>query len=86
MKNIRQKFSPFIGWQEQCKNPKLSGNFIWTDKLGNYKSQIMYTKGVVRLLGLSGLGKTKFILNVSEIQNQNLNTCIVIVRKLNQPR
>lgn len=75
LKNIRQKFSPFIGWQEQCKNPKLSGNFIWTDKLGNYKSQIMYTKGVVRLLGLSGLGKTKFIFECfrdSESKSQYL--------------
>lgn len=75
LKNIRQEISPFIGWQEQSKNPKLSGNFIWTDKLGNYKSQIMYTKGVVRLLGLSGLGKTKFIFECfrdSESKSQYL--------------
>lgn len=59
--NIGKKYSPFANWQEQSKNPKLSGKFIWTDKLENYKNQIVQAKGVVRLLGLSGMGKTKLV-------------------------
>lgn len=62
LKNIGMKYSPFIGWQEQAKNPKLSGKFIWTTKLRDYKEHLINGKGIVRLLGLSGLGKTKLVL------------------------
>lgn len=62
LKNIGKKYIPFIGWQEQSKYPKLSGKFIWTTKLRDYKEQLINGKSIVRFLGLSGLGKTKLVL------------------------
>lgn len=73
LKNIGKKYLPFIGWQEQAKNPKLSGKFIWTTKLRDYKEQLINGKKIVRLLGLSGLGKTKLVLECFRDSDKNVH-------------
>lgn len=73
LKNIGMKHSPFIGWQEQVKNTKLSGKFIWTTKLRDHKEQLIRGKGIIRLLGLSGLGKTKLVLECFRDSDANVH-------------
>lgn len=73
LKNIGKKYVPFIGWQEQAKNSKLSGKFIWTTKLHDYKVQLINGKCIVRLLGLSGLGKTKLVLESFRDSDTNVH-------------
>jgi CRISPR/Cas system CSM-associated protein Csm2 small subunit len=73
LKNIGKKYIPFIGWQEQAKNPKLSGKFIWTTKLRDYKAQLINGKSIIRLLGLSGLGKTKLVLECFRDSDVNVH-------------
>lgn len=73
LKNIGMKYSPFIGWQEQVNNTKLSGKFIWTTKLRDHKEQLIRGKGIIRLLGLSGLGKTKLVLECFRDSDANVH-------------
>lgn len=73
LKNTSMKYSPFIGWQEQVKNTKLSGKFIWTTKLRDHKEQLIRGKGIIRLLGLSGLGKTKLVLECFRDSDANVH-------------
>ena len=45
LKNIGMKYSPFIGWQEQVNNTKLSGKVELTTLLfGTFENNIFYTK------------------------------------------
>lgn len=71
--NIRKKYFPFIGWQEEAKNPKLSGKYIWTTKLKECKERLINGKGILRLLGLSGLGKTKLVLECFRDTDVNIH-------------
>lgn len=73
LKNTSMKYSPFIGWQEQVKYTKLSGKFIWTTKLRDHKEQLIRGKGIIRLLGLSGLGKTKLVLECFRDSDANVH-------------
>lgn len=73
LKNIGNKYLPFIGWSEQAKNPKLSGKYIWTTKLKECKGRLINSKGILRLLGLSGLGKTKLVLECFRNTDVNIH-------------
>lgn len=63
----KSKFSPFVAWNEWnelMKSPK-SEKFITNTKIQEVQNSILTaitTSSVIRLLGLSGLGKTRILL------------------------
>lgn len=56
--NKEEKYKPFIGWQEQSKNNDFRGPFIWNDDLRQVRYKILSNDGIIRLIGLSGMGKS----------------------------
>lgn len=72
---IDKWYSPFVTWQNHSTKNEFQGKFEWTNALAEIKRQLLKSKGVVRLLGLSGLGKTRLVLESfrnSNMQNQYL--------------
>jgi len=62
IENIDKRYAPFVTWSNHSNNNEFSGQYEWTDALKSLKKQLNESKGVVRLLGLSGLGKTRLVL------------------------
>lgn len=58
----KDKFKPLIGWEEQKDGACYSGPYEWTQSLKEYKDAILSDKDIVRLIGLSGYGKTRLVL------------------------
>lgn len=62
LKYKSQKYYPFISLSEQIKKTRINGEFIWTDVLNERKEQIFRAENLICLLGLSGIGKTRFVM------------------------
>lgn len=62
LKYKSNEFLPFISLERQFQENKFSGGFIWTDKLNDIKEHILKNDGIVCLLGLSGMGKTRLVM------------------------
>ena len=56
-----EQVKPFMKWEVQRRGPSFGGKFFWNDQLQAVKSQILENKKVLRLLGLSGMGKTHLV-------------------------
>lgn len=82
----KSKYRPFIGWNELndlLKNPK-ADKFIESDKYLDIKLNIINptNSSPIRILGLSGLGKTRIVLEVFRPQNNDNDSLIFSNRLL----
>lgn len=73
IQNAKSKFHPFITHNEQQKGIRDTGGFIQTDELDTYQKQIRENKGNIRLVGLSGLGKTRVVFEAFKNSQENVN-------------
>lgn len=72
IENIAIKYKPFISWKDQNSHNTFKGRFIWNDPLKGLK-EILKGTGIIRLIGLSGLGKSFLVLeSYEESQNHYL--------------
>lgn len=67
------EFLPFISLERQFQENKISGGFIWTDKLNDIKEHILKNNGIVCLLGLSGMGKTRLVMECFRDNEMNIH-------------
>lgn len=58
----KNKYSPLLSWEQQNSNEQYPGIFIWTKQLEDYKQILLGDKDNIRLIGLSGHGKTRLVL------------------------
>ena len=56
-----EQVKPFMRWEVQRRGPSFGGKFFWNDQLQAVKREILENKKVLRLLGLSGMGKTHLV-------------------------
>lgn len=61
LEHKRDKYRPFIGWHEHAALKLFSNKYHWNDKLRQFESLILSEKKL-RMTGLSGLGKTRLVL------------------------
>lgn len=73
IRNAKSKYYPFINHQEQQKQLRNSGGFIQTDELCAFQKQIRDNKENIRLIGLSGLGKTRIVFESFKNSQDNVN-------------
>ena len=73
IRNAKSKYHPFINHQEQQKQLRNSGGFIQTDELCAFQKQIRDNKENIRLIGLSGLGKTRIVFEAFKNSPENVN-------------
>lgn len=62
IKRHKNKFKPLKSWEEQEDGACYSGRYEWTTKLDEYKDVILGDKDDIRLIGLSGYGKTRLVV------------------------
>ena len=62
IKRHKNKFKPLKSWEEQKDGACYSGKYEWTDKLKEFKDVILSDKDDIRLIGLSGYGKTRLVV------------------------
>jgi hypothetical protein len=82
----KSRFRPFIAWNEWnelMKNPQAE-KFIENDKIKEIKTAIqnINNSSPVRILGLSGLGKTRIVFEIFRPQTNNNNSLIFSNRVL----
>lgn len=58
----KNKYDPLISWEQQNRREQFSGKYEWTDQLEEYKQILLGDNDVIRLIGLSGHGKTRLVL------------------------
>lgn len=61
IEHMDEQVKPFMRWEVQRRGTSFGGKFFWNDQLQAVKSQILENKKVLRLLGLSGMGKTHLV-------------------------
>lgn len=64
--NKEERYKPFISWKDQNNHNTFKGRFIWNDLLKELKKEILENTGIIRLIGLSGLGKSFLVLKSYE--------------------
>lgn len=62
IKNIYNHFQPFISCEKAFNESGYRTDFKWTAELIQIKNAIQINKDVMRIVGLSGLGKTRLVL------------------------
>lgn len=75
IQNMKTKYRPFIPLSEQKKIPKFQKKFFTNSFIEELKKEILYNKDNLRIIGLSGLGKTRIVyesFNTNELQHQYL--------------
>jgi len=60
--NLKIKYKPFIRFTEHIKEPKNQERFFENDFIKDVKQKIIDNKKNIRLIGLSGLGKTRIVI------------------------
>lgn len=60
--NLEKKLLPFINWKTHKEQAKFDGGYIWNDTLKELRTNILNNKNILRINGLSGLGKTRLVL------------------------
>ncbi len=60
--NLKIKYKPFIRFTEHLKEPKNQERFFENDFIKDVKQKIIDNKKNIRLIGLSGLGKTRIVI------------------------
>lgn len=61
IENHNRKYLPFIGWKGHNALNLFRNKYYWNDTLEKYSQSIIDSK-IIRVIGLSGLGKTRLIL------------------------
>lgn len=61
IENNKRRYLPFIGWSEHNSLNLFRNKYYWNQTLEGYSQSILSSK-IVRVIGLSGLGKTRLIL------------------------
>lgn len=61
IEHMDEQVKPFMRWEVQRRGTSFGGKFFWNGQLQAVKSQILENKKVLRLLGLSGMGKTHLV-------------------------
>lgn len=61
IKRHKNKYKPLMSWEDQKRGSLYSGQYEWTDKLREYRDAILGGNDVIRLIGLSGHGKTRLV-------------------------
>ena len=56
------KYYPLISWEQQNSRELFPGRYEWTTQLEEYKQILLGDNDVIRLIGLSGHGKTRLVL------------------------
>ena len=62
IKNMYKHFQPFISCEKALNESGYRTNFKWTAELVQIKNAIQSNQHVIRVIGLSGLGKTRLVL------------------------
>lgn len=75
LENKANKYKPFIGWKEQNDHNTFKGRFKWNESLKELKHSILTNNGIIRLIGLSGLGKSFLVLKTFEDNSRNYLYC-----------
>ena len=73
IQNAQSKYHPFITYNEQQKWIRELGGFIQTNELCAFQKQIRDNKENIRLVGLSGLGKTRIVFEAFKNSQENVN-------------
>lgn len=58
----KNKYYPLISWEQQNSRELFPGKYEWTTQLEKYKQTLLGNNDVIRLIGLSGHGKTRLVL------------------------
>lgn len=66
----KNKFKPLSGWEVQEDAACYSGEYIWNSQLEEFRDVILSDKDTIRLIGLSGYGKTRLVVE-SFRKNEN---------------
>ena len=61
IEHMDEQVKPFMRWEVQRRGTSFGGKFFWNDQLREVQRQILENKKVLRLLGLSGMGKTHLV-------------------------
>ena len=70
IKNIYNHFQPFISCEKAINESGYRTDFKWTTDLIQIKNAIQSNRDIMRVVGLSGLGKTRLVLE-SLLENQD---------------
>lgn len=61
IEHMDEQVKPFMRWEVQRRGTSFGGKFFWNDQLREVQRRILENKKVLRLLGLSGMGKTHLV-------------------------
>ena len=61
IEHMDEQVKPFVRWEVQRRGTSFGGKFFWNDQLQAVQRRILENKKVLRLLGLSGMGKTHLV-------------------------
>lgn len=61
IEHMDKQVKPFVRWEVQRRGTSFGGKFFWNDQLQAVQRRILENKKVLRLLGLSGMGKTHLV-------------------------
>ena len=73
VENKEKKYLPFIRFNEFKTQNRNRGGYIQTVELEQIQKQLFENKGNIRLLGLSGIGKTRLVQETFERKQENVN-------------
>ena len=71
LKHIDNEMKPFINWQAHKKIGDFRGGYAETPDLIELKDKIKINRGNIRVLGMSGLGKTRLVLEAFKDNKEN---------------
>lgn len=73
LENKGKKYEPFVGWKKLSQDKNLAYEYVSNSNLEGKRNLILNNKGIIRLIGLSGMGKTRLILETFRKSDKNLH-------------
>lgn len=86
LKSLKNRFRPLIGWVQQKIESDYPGKYEWTQRLEEYKAVLLSDKDTIRLIGLSGYGKTRLVLESFRKESNIDNYLYCDIQNLGQDR